>query len=312
MKSPLALLAVAVLFSSGVCAAMSGDAGSTDKAANVSATTASVTIPGPLRSFMRMAAISQKASTDEVLPLLGRNVFIEGYEGYQSSRRPTEFLILLSRYVQQAREISTLTDRHGILRVANCEQAKPVLRVLGYRIRPDCGKAATYLETAEPERAFITTDSGFPLPELEQSLRGGKPFEYDYTGSPVPILFTDREWIAAATANKSNDKDVIDVILTEPDISRLYWALSRLDPETTEVLRKSVGIRKLAPVAAVLDFYGTQLRIESGHVVVPGGAESEAAWKNLVGANPSNSGEFIQNLLAKDRGWLAAYFDALS
>jgi hypothetical protein len=259
-----------------------------------------------------MAAISQKASTDEVLPLLGRNVFIEGYEGYQSSRRPTEFLILLRRYVQQARELSTLTDRHGILRVANCEQAKPVLRVLGYRIRPDCGKAATYLETAEPDRAFITTDSGFPLPELEQSLRGGKPFEYDYTGSKVPILFTDREWIVAATANKPNDKDVIDVILTEPDISRLYWALSRLDPETTAVLRKSVGIRKLAPVAAVLDFYGTQLRIESGQVVVPGGADSEAAWKNLVGASPSNSGEFIQNLLAKDRGWLAAYFDALS
>src|SRR5437660_10290670 len=122
MKSPLALLVVAVLFSSAVCAAMPADAGSTDKAANGSATTASVTIPGPLRSFMRMAAISQKASIEEVLPLLGRNVFIEGYEGYQSSRRPTEFLILLRRYVQQARELSSLTDRHGILRVSNCEQ----------------------------------------------------------------------------------------------------------------------------------------------------------------------------------------------
>jgi hypothetical protein len=259
-----------------------------------------------------MAAISQKASNDEVLPLLARNVFIEGYEGYQSSRRPTEFLILLRRYVQQARELSSLTDRHGVLRVANCEQAKPVLKVLGYRIRPDCGKESTYLETSEPDRAFITTDSGFPLPELEQSLRGGKPFEYDYSGSPVPVLFTDREWVAAAVAHKRNDKDVIDVILTEPDVSRLYWALSRLDPETTAVLRRSVGIQKLAPVAAVLDFYGTQFRIESGHIVVPGGDEAEAAWKNLVGANASDPGEFVQRLLSKDRGWLAAYFDALS
>jgi hypothetical protein len=311
MKSPLPVLAVVALFSLSFCVAKPVAPDSSDKTANNPAT-ASVTIPGPLRSFLRMAAISQKASTDEVLPLLARNVFIEGYEGYQSSRRPTEFLILLRRYVQQARELSSLTDRHGVLRVANCEEAKPVLRVLGYRIRPDCGKVSTYLETSEPDRAFITIDSGFPLPELEQSLRGGKPFEYDYAGSPVPILFTDREWVAAATSNKPNDKDVIDVILTEPDVSRLYWALSRLDADTTAVLRKSVGIQRLAPVAAVLDFYGTQLRIESGHIVAPGGNEAEPAWKNLVGANPADPGEFVQHLLAKDRGWLAAYFDALS
>ena len=312
MKSPLPLLVVAVLFSSVLYMARPADAESSDKAANNPATTASITIPGPLRSFLRMAAISQKASSDEVLPLLARNVFIEGYEGYQSSRRPTEFLILLRRYVHQARELSNLSDRHGVLRVANCEQAKPVLKVLGYRIRPDCGKDSTYLETSEPDRAFITTDSGFPLPELEQSLRGGKPFEYDYAGSPVPILFSDKEWLAAATANKPNNKDVIDVVLTEPDISRLYWALSRLDPETAVVLKRSVGIQRLAPVAAVLDFYGTQFRMESGHVVVPGGNEAEPAWRNLVGANPADPGEFVQHLLAKDRGWLAAYFDALS
>lgn len=311
MKFPLPLL-VAVLFSSTFCLSKPVSAGSGEMNPNDPETTASVTIPGPLRSFQRMAAISQKASADEVLPLLARNVFIEGYEGYQSSRRPTEFLVLLRRYVQQARELSSLTDRHGILRVSSCQQAKPVLRVLGYRIRPDCGKPATYLETAEPDRAFITTDSGFPLPELEQSLRGGKPFEYNYASSPVPILLTDREWIAAATTNKANDKDVIDVILTEPDIARLYWALSRLDPGTTELLRKSVGIQKLAPLAAVLDFYGTQFRIESGRLVVPGGSGAEDAWKNLVGASPSNAGEFIQHLLAKDKGWLAAYFDALS
>src|SRR3954463_13964031 len=63
---------------------------------------ASVAIPGPLRSFMRMAGISQKATSEEVVPLLARNVFLLGYEGPSSHVRPTEFLILLSRYVQQA------------------------------------------------------------------------------------------------------------------------------------------------------------------------------------------------------------------
>src|ERR1700754_1606461 len=57
-----------------------------------------VVIPGPLRSFLRMAGISQKVPTEDVLPLLSRNVFMQGY----SRDKPTEFLILLDRYVQQA------------------------------------------------------------------------------------------------------------------------------------------------------------------------------------------------------------------
>src|SRR5580698_8449151 len=45
-------------------------------------------IPGPQRSFLRMAGVSQKIAPEEVLPLLSRNVFTEGYD----STRPTEFL----------------------------------------------------------------------------------------------------------------------------------------------------------------------------------------------------------------------------
>ena len=62
-------------------------------------------IPGPQRSFLRMAGISQQITPQEVLPLLSENVFTEGVEG---SSRPTEFLILLRRYVVQARELAEL------------------------------------------------------------------------------------------------------------------------------------------------------------------------------------------------------------
>ena len=120
-----------------------------------------------------MAGISQKVSPEEVLPLLARNVAVEGYQGRKDSRgRPTEFLILLKRYVEQARELVTLAGTEGILRVPTCEQGDPLLAVLGYRMRRGCGKDAS-LETAEPERAFLTIDSGFPLAELEATLQGG-------------------------------------------------------------------------------------------------------------------------------------------
>ena len=95
-------------------------------------------------------------------------------------------------------------------------------------------------------------------------------------------------------------------------MARLYWALSKLDSETNNSLQRSIGIRKLLPYAAVLDFYGSHLCIRAGRVIVPGGRGAESAWKDLVGASPASPAAFVQKLLAVDKGWLAAYFDVLS
>src|SRR5580658_8925270 len=115
---------------------------STPAPANPSSQPPSMTlaIPGPIRSFLRMAAISQKVSPEEITPLLARNVFLLGYEGPQSQARQTEFLVLLNRYVQQARELVGLAGSEGVIHVSNCEDVKPLLQVLGYRVRPDCGQ----------------------------------------------------------------------------------------------------------------------------------------------------------------------------
>ena len=266
-------------------------------------------IPGPLRPFLRMAGISQKIGPEEVLPLLSRNVSMQGYEG----SRKTEFLILLSRYVVQARELSDLAATDGKLHVSNCDDAKPLLTILGYRTRPSCGEPGTSLQTADSERAFLTIDSGFPLPELEQTLQGGKPFEYPYPASPVPVLFAGSDWTMASGKNyKELSKDLIDTILNDPAVARLYWALSRLDPETDAVLKRSIGVRKLLRYAAVLDFYGSHICVRAGRVVVPGGPQAETAWEDLVGVSPASPAAFLPRLLGSDKGWLTAYFDVLS
>lgn len=267
------------------------------------ASESSIAIPGPLRSFLRMAGISQKATPDEVIPLLSRNVFLLGYEGPSSRVRPTEFLILLSRYVQQARELSVMAGADGVLRVSSCDQARPLLQVLGYRPRLDCGKSGSYLETSDPQRAFITVDSGFPLPELEKTLQGGAPFAYDFHGSRVPVIFSENEW--------AGGKNLLDSLLRDSNLSRLYWAFAQMEPEAQLALRQTPGLKRLAAYAPVLDFYGSRLRIQQGRVVVPGGPAAEPLWKELVGASPESSGEFVTRLIEKDNGWLAAYFDAL-
>lgn len=261
-------------------------------------------IPGPVRSFLRMAAISQKVTPEEVLPLLARNVVMSGYQ----AGRPTEFLVLLNWYMDQARELEDLAGPGDVIHISNCEDAKPLLVILGYRLQGACGADAS-LETADANRAFLTIDSGFPLADLEQALRDGKPFELPYAATKVPVLYESSDWVQ----NKKNaNRGVVDSILRDPELARLYWAMSRMDGETGRFLWQSMGLKKLILAAPVLDFYGSQISVRSGRVLVPGGAPAEAAWRDLVGANPRSAGDFVTKLVSKDSGWLAAYFDTLS
>lgn len=266
-------------------------------------------IPGPLRSFLRMAGVSQQVTPEEVLPSVSWSVVNLGFEG----DRPTEFLILLRRYVVQARELSELAGADQVIRVSNCDEAKPLLRILGYRVMGQCGQSGSWLLTSDAERAFLTVDSGFPLTELEQSLAGGKPFEYPFPASRVPVLFTEGDWTMASPRNHvESSRDLIDTLLNDRMIARLYWALSKFDSETRQYMRQSIGIRKLLAYAPLLDFYGTHICIRDGHVLVPGGPARESGWEELAGASPAAPADFIPRLVVKDRGWLVAYFDALS
>ena len=316
MKSSFRLPAFLLAASVYVCLGLPARAAATPAAGSTSATDPApaplsgpeVSIPGPLRSFLRMAGISQKIAPDEVMPLLARNVFSQGYQ----AGRPTEFLILLSRYVQQARELTDLAGSERVIRVTNCEDVKPLLNIIGYRLREGCGQKGTSLITADAEKAFITIDSGFPLPELEESLESGKPFVYPYVASQVPAISQENEWITGSKEKNRYTKTLVDAILRDPALARLYWALSRSEPETREALEQSPGIGKLLLYPSVLDFYGSHLCIRSGRVVVPGGPAADAAWKDLVGASPASPGDFVFHLLSKDKGWLAAYFDSLS
>ena len=274
-----------------------------------SSTPAETTIPGPLRSFERMAGISAKASPEEVLPILAHEMNVRGYV----RRRPTEYLALLRRYLQQARELVALAGPEAVIRVSNCADAGPLLEILGYRLRQACGPETT-LQVADSEKAFLASDSGFPLAALEEALRAGQPFTLPYSSSRAPVLFALGDWATATEGGKSGNSkiDLVDVLLHSPAIARLYSALAAMDSETAAALRQSLGLPKLARIAKELDFYGGQICIRSGKVIVPGGPSAEAAWEDLVGADPNSPGEFVARLMRMDAGWMAFYFDALS
>jgi len=265
-------------------------------------------IPGPLRSFLRMAGISQEITSDQVLPMLARNVSVWGYE----NGKPTEFLILVNRYVHLARELHAMAGADGVIRVSGCSDAGPLVHVLGYEFHGTCGQKNAFLVTANAERAFLTVDSGFPLTKLEEALQNGTPFAYSFPATQVPMISTLRRWNAASDRRNKSGEDMVDILLRDADMDHLYSALARVDRETELSLVRSPGLRRLLPDAGVLDFYGSQICIHSNEVTVPGGAQAEAGWRQLVGASPRSPGEFVSHLLSKDHGWLAAYFDALA
>lgn len=273
----------------------------------LSKTAETISIPGPLRSFLRMAGLSQNISPQEVLPLLARNVLLHGYE----MGRSTEYLILVRRYIQQAQDLGALAST-GSIRVSGCNDAERLLHVLGYRVQGECGKPDMSLVTADPEHAFLTTDSGFPLVDLEDALRQNRPFTLEYAASPVPIVFTAQDWSNLASGTGHKHTDLLEILLYEPELTRLYWGLSRMEPETRLGLKNKVGLPSLVPYAAAFDLYGSEIYVRDGAVVVPGGQGVEKEWQDLVGVTPREPWRFIPELLKKDRGWLAAYFDAMA
>jgi hypothetical protein len=268
----------------------------------------SIVIPGPLRSFLRMAGVSQEATPAEVLPLLSRNFFLYGHVG----QRPTEYLVLVDRYVRQARELQSLAGSDGMIHVAGCDDASHLIQVLGYKFENGCGPKDASLITADAERAFLTVDSGFPLTQLERSLQEGTAFQYPYTATFVPIFLPESDWMSILPAKQRAGMSLLDLLVKYEDVDRIYAGLARLDPHTRAELLQAPGLRRLLFYAPVFDFYGSRICIRSGAVLVPGGEAAEQSWADLAGASPRSPGDFVHHLLAKDQGWLAAYFDALS
>ena len=273
-----------------------------------------ISIPGPLRSFARMAALSPDLAPEDVLGALARNIVTNGYQATSGSDSldQTEYLKLVVRYLSQARELEKLAaDTKQVINIDTCEspRAADLLRVLGYRMRGGCG-AEVVLETVNATRAFLTIDSGFPLAQLEQALRTNKPFVYDFQPTQIPVLYGKDYWLSA---QEKTGGEFIDTFMSDPSLCRLYLGLSKLDTDTAEQMQKAMPAAKMKAFAHVLDFYGGMFHIDKGVAVVPGGEKAWPAWTELAtGKSPKEGAAFFERLLTRDDGWAAAYFDALA
>ena len=201
-------------------------------------------IPGPLRSFARMAAISAESAPEDVLPALARNVVTNGYQASHSNEalEQTEYLKLVHRYLSQARELDKLAGeqkviKHRKLRIGHRRRIAADSRLPhARRLRRE-----VVLETVNAARAFLTTDSGFPLNDLEQALRTNRPFTLRLPSdrsarcSSAPTT----GWLGERERDAPN---FIDSFIADPALCRLYLGLSKLDRETAEALQEAIRV----------------------------------------------------------------------
>jgi hypothetical protein len=166
------------------------------------------------------------------------------------------------------------------------------------------------LETVNAARAFLTTDSGFPINLLEESLRTNRPFVYDYHPASATVLFGPEYWTGGT--KEKDPGDFVDAFISDPSLCRLYLGFSKLDTGTAEELRKAIPFARVKVYSHILDFFGGMFEIRDGKAVLPGGPRTTALWNDLVGASPDHGADFFDKLMAKDDGWLASLYDSIA
>ncbi len=219
-------------------------------------------IPGPMRSFARMAAIAPDSNPRDILPALAHNVITNGYEASHGNEalEQTEYLKLVHRYLSQAHELEKLANDKRIIEVKSCDASNvaDLLRVLGFRMRGGCGSEVV-LETVNAARAFLTTDSGFPVNQLEDALRTNRPFTYDCSSvAGTGASGCPEYWMP--NVKDAEPAGFIESFIGDPSTCRLYLGFSKLDAETADALKKADTYAHLKAYSHVLDFLRRHVR----------------------------------------------------
>ena len=217
----------------------------------------------------------------------------------------------MQRYLSQVKELDQLAGPDHVIKVPACEssQTNDLLRVLGYRMRGGCGSEVV-LETVNAARAFLTTDSGFPL------IGSGKRAA-DRPPVRLSLSFDDRRghvsgdyWMNAKEKAQGN---FLDALLGDPALCRFYLGMSRLDPETAADSAEGQSRRCACADSPPCWISSAAIsRSARARRWCPAAPEPPQAWAELAGASPDKGAEFFDKLMSRDDGWLAGLYDALA
>jgi len=155
---------------------------------------------------------------------------------------------------------------------------------------------------------------GRARPALELLLGAPASAEVDDRATSVPLPLAPETWANVILKRRVDAQALAGAILSDRRASLLYVGLSQLDADTLAAIERlpavlySLDERQASAFAA----FGGSLVIDGDGVRLPGPPELAPAWAALAGAPHSDPARFVPALLARDRGRLAYFFDAIT
>lgn len=129
-------------------------------------------------------------------------------------------------------------------------------------------------------------------------------------GAPTVPLPLPRFWSAFGRAE---DGSLLAAIVAREELALLYRGLASLDEETLGYLDGAPALtRQWLEDFRPFSVFGRSLRIHAGVVVLPGGDAARDVWHRLVPRSPDDPAAFTRELLRRDDGRMAYFFDAVS
>jgi hypothetical protein len=130
----------------------------------------------------------------------------------------------------------------------------------------------------------------------------------------VPLPLGIAAWKRAVLGDGVADEEIAPAILLQKRAACFYHALASMDEPTLAYFETHPDF--LAGLfqrrAEVLTTFGRSIHIQNGRVMVPGGSAAEPLWEALVERRMNNPEGFIDELLARDGGRMAYFYDTIA
>jgi Ca-activated chloride channel family protein len=278
---------------------------------------ADVPVPGGVKALAAISRIDTDAPNGGLLGEYCRALihYLTTDAGISSS----EYAAGLREYFAAVRELEKIAEPRGgktVVSLSLGENAKRTARVLelfGWKVMRTRGRQE--LEPGEDKldgaRQRIPAALGIDAVSMQQALERGETFRFELESGRARL--NGDWWREYVERSRRLPGGFFEALAGNVRLAKAYLALGAAQPETAAALLKGMGLPGLVERNAnELALYGGSFQVRNGAAVVPGGDAAEPLWAGLAGASPLDAPAFFRKLLDKDRGLLAAFYDAIA
>lgn len=139
-------------------------------------------------------------------------------------------------------------------------------------------------------------------------------FALKTSGELAPLPLDPSIWRDTLLQRQVPDEQILGAVLSDRRTALLYHGLSALDDETLAWLGPDRGLLAdlLAEHSGTFAVFARSIRVKGGRVQVPGGADADQLWSDVVGASPAKPSDFVRRLFSKGHGHLAFFYDTVA